>query len=360
MFRISGGGHCLGGTIMLFVGSIVLAVQVACAFNGDAAQSRQSTTERKAEQMIAVVPESLSIVLRASHITVITVESVQPGTPESKSDSVVAAHPVKMSVKLESNLKGQTSEHPGETAQVTVTQSTSRISRQFAMPGMWSGQDLKPGARFIVFSVSKRRNGLADILPDPAAQQVLPAEASLTDVSMSVKAESDKLSNSALLALAERFAPRLGQVFSEYLAAKLTDSGLPDPVTFNEAMSLLEKPDLAPITRTTLLDELTSKVMATPHVPDEEVNRLIVEMFRLLSMPQAAGLHEQIVQPLLPNLVGISGRGRKRPAVTVFEKFPNDRSRAEQAVANFHGEASTASVSAWLKGGHQSGAVAPR
>jgi hypothetical protein len=273
---------------------------------------------------------------------------------------VVAAHPVRMSVKLESNLKGQTSEHAGETAQVSVTQSTSRISRQFGMPGMWSGQNLKPGARFIVFSVSKRKNALADILPDPAVQQVLPADASLTDVSMAVKAESDKLSNSALIGLAERFAPRLGQVFSEYLAAKLTDSGLPDPVTFDQAMSLLEKPDLAPITRTMLLDELTSKVMATPQAPDEEVNRLVVEMFRLLAMPQAADLHEQIVQPLLPNLVGISGRGRKRPAATVFEKFPSDRPSAEQAVANFHGEASTASVSAWLKGSHQNGAVAPR
>jgi hypothetical protein len=124
-------------------------------------------------------------------------------------------------------------------------------------------------------------------------------------------------------------------------------------------MALLEKPDLAPITRTTLLDELTSKVMASPRVPDEEMNRLIVGMFRLLAIPQAADVHEQIIQPLLPNLAGITGRGRKRPAGKVFERFPSERPRAERALASFHGEASTASVAAWLKGSHQCG-VAPR
>ena len=358
MIQVSSGVPTSRQTLVLLVGAILVS-QLACAFDEQTSRSRRAPTERKAEQMIAVVPESLSIVMRATHITVITVESAQPGTPEGKSDTAVATHPVRLSVKLEANLKGETSERPGETVNVTVTQSTSRISRQFGMPGMWSGQNLKPGARFIVFSVSKRKNALADILPDPAVQQVLPAEPSLADVNMSVKAETDKLSNSALISLADRFAPRLGQVFSEYLAAKLTDAGLPDPVTFDQAISLLEKPDLAPITRTTLLDELTSKVMATPHVPDEEVNRLIVGMFRLLAMSQAADVHEQIIQPLLPNLVGISGRGRKRPPGTVFEKFPSDRPRAEQAIANFHGEASTASVTAWLRGSQPTGA-APR
>src|SRR5205823_355008 len=107
----------------------MLALAGAAGGLACAAQNR----ERKGTVM-NVIPNSPSIVLRATHILLIRIEAAQIGEWTSPPDKWIERR-ARLTVALEETLKGNTREKPGEQVAATVTQFRNPSDWEIAVPG---------------------------------------------------------------------------------------------------------------------------------------------------------------------------------------------------------------------------------
>src|SRR5919201_2591872 len=117
------------GVLFLFVAS-------HCAPSAES-RTGSSAMETLQPESIPVVPESPSLILRATHIILVRIASadVRPwanradGMPERAADLVL---------ELEEILKGDVDGHTGDRFRLEITQTGRPGTRVFALPGVWS------------------------------------------------------------------------------------------------------------------------------------------------------------------------------------------------------------------------------
>jgi hypothetical protein len=300
-----------------------------------------------ATRMTAEGPGRSSIVLRATHILRLRIQSAQAGAWTTTPDGLLQRW-AQITMALVEVLKGVVDKHPGEQLQIRVPQRSSGSPRRPSAPGVWSAQPLEPGYELLAFCYSATSRAAADLLAEGPCEQILPAEGNLDDVQLALRAEAEKLSPAAILDLAVRQASLLGYVFTEYLLAKLTEPALRELRTFEALMGLLETPELTLIARWSLLKEVYAAIIHSPQLSPEHVHRLTISFFRLLEVSPEASVRDNIVQVFLPNLLGIQGGLSKRYPDDVFAGAAPERGRVEAILRRYQGSASTQALLTWL------------
>src|SRR5271163_1593403 len=132
---------------------------------------------RKRASMIRLVSDSPSIVLRDTHILLISIQSAD-STAWADTLNGRQSRTVDFTARILEVLKGVAKEEPGQDVRVRIVQQ--RIQTPLLLPptGGWSDRTLNPGDRFVVFSTSSG-SSVAELLQAPACKQVLPASISL-------------------------------------------------------------------------------------------------------------------------------------------------------------------------------------
>ena len=315
--------------------------------------ARHVRSEKVNERMAAVrvIPNSKSIVLRSTHILLIRIENVE--APAWQQDGTRTVH---LRTILESVFKGTVRERVNEPFAASVTQKQKRTPFILPPTDCWSDQQLAAGARLIVFSRSTGTSA-AEELSDAKCQRVVAAAEFLNDVRLAVSAEREGWNLPTLLEQAQPVAAEINYIFPEYLEARFTEVHLEQPQNLEATLRFLEAPALSYRARVMLLEAVTTYVTMSNTASEEDLDRLAIAMFRLLALPQAAELHDNLIETDLPNLLGIVGGGKKRSASQVFQRHPSDRQVAERAISSYHGTASKQPLLAWLKGAQHSGAT---
>lgn len=295
--------------------------------------------------MVQVVANSPSLILRASHILVGTIESVveRPWAARKPSGE---ERSVPLTLKLDEVIKGTATQKPGESITIDVSQVRYFVPWS-PPPGAWSSVSLQPRSRVVVFARTGSHDA-AVVLDDPSALRIMPPEEGLTDVHLAQVGEEGALTLAEFLARAKPMAPELGELFADYLWARYGAEAMADPGEFELVARLLEEPGLNQMARTTLVMTLPTSVLAQEPPASRQLNRLALAFFHLLAMPEARKLHDNIVGTYLPNLLDLPG-GTPRPSSSVFHDSPGERTRAEKALAAYKGSESVEPLVMWIR-----------
>jgi len=296
--------------------------------------------------MIRLVSDSPSIVLRDTHILLISIQSAD-STAWADTLNGRQSRTVDFTARILEVLKGVAKEEPGQDVRVRIVQQ--RIQTPLLLPptGGWSDRTLNPGDRFVVFSTSSG-SSVAELLQAPACKQVLPASISLEDVHVAARAEKDGLPLQGILGLARPVAASLHHIFAEYLAARLPELSIETSANFGALLEFLELPSLAAPVRSSLLDSVERYISSSDKTAEWHFDRLAIAMFRLLGSSSDALFRDNLVSVDLPNLLGLTGGDTVRTASQVFHDHPQDRLATERTLRNYHGDSSTAALLAWF------------
>lgn len=139
-------------------------------------------------------------------------------------------------------------------------------------------------------------------------------------------------------------------MFAEYLAAKSVGEALPDPTTFRTLLQLLVSPSLPSLSRSILLNEITSTVIDCEPADRDDMAVTIAALFKLLGMQEAVELHSGIVQSDLPGVIGLESGEPRITAAEVFARNPEARQRAESILRSYTGAGTTLELQKWLSG----------
>lgn len=295
--------------------------------------------------MRTIDQNSVSTLLRATHALVVTVDDVVAGDWSSSPDGGVV-RTLEVTFMLSEVVKGETAQPPGATVRTTITQYTTGTGRIARMPGAWSPMTVAPGARFVVLAIAGVRDA-AEILRDPLCLQVLPAADALVDLHVAAAVEDRARGAADACALAAPHAPRLGALFAEFLWARHAAAAVADERSFAPFADLLGLPTLGAAARGALVARLTTDLTNPEPPPSRQRARFAAVLLRLIAMPEAAALHDNIVGTYLPTTLGL-GRTDELRAAEVFHDDPTTRSRAMQALGAYSGGESTAPLSAWI------------
>jgi hypothetical protein len=298
-----------------------------------------------ATAMTIVDPISRSLIVRAARILVVHVESADasawaPHTPSGEERRV------SLSLKLEEVVKGPVRQRPGDVVKVDAKQVRSAVPWG-RMPGVWSNAPVDPGARLVAFGKSDSDDAAAT-LDNAGCIELWPAAEAITDVHVAAQADSGHLDLGELLSLSRKVAPSLGALFADYLWARHETETMASLAKFDEITGFLEDPGLGFVAQRTLVMTLTTAVDTAEPPATKHLHRLVVTLFRLLGMPEAARLHDDLVATDLPNVLGLQGPHPQRPE-DVFHDYPGEHTRARAALDGYKGDEPVAPLLAWLR-----------
>lgn len=296
--------------------------------------------------MKRVVSDSPSHLLRATHILVIRINSVDTGVWTDDPTTGGVSRSLKVEVTLETIAKGFTTQTPGKVILTTIQQFGTGTSRIAAVPGAWSRQQIEPGKEFVTFAVTDAYDA-AEIIRDPACQLAMNLGDSLTDLHLAMETESKSLDVFRAVSIAKEAATQIGFLFPEYLWAKYSFEALADRNTFDAIADLLEQPGLSQLARGTLISRITTGLTSPEPPPTNQLTRFALALFHLLAMPEARSFHENIVGTYLPTVLDLDNPNR-RSADKLFQDQPDERSRAIQTMNTYQGNDSAARILAWL------------
>jgi hypothetical protein len=295
--------------------------------------------------MIRVLPQSSSIVLRATHILLVRVDAAETG--EWLQTPAGLQRPLSVTVTLMEVLKGTLQQHEGD--QFTVQTEQFRITSLWFMPtpGVWSEQPLEAGTKLVAFCRTDSDHA-PEMVKDPFCEKLIVAGSALLDVRLARQAETERLTLAALYERAKPDAASLTYIFTEYLWEAYRTIALQETERFEELMQFLEEPNLSSITRSTLLTPIYSKLI-TGTVNPLLRNRFAIALIRLLDLPAAATLHDNIISTYLPNLLGLPAGVDVKAAAEVLKDYPADRAKIEEVLQKYSGDSSTEQLLGWLK-----------
>jgi hypothetical protein len=248
-------------------------------------------------------------------------------------------------LKLEELLKGHLIEQSGDLVKIEAKQVRNRFSLQ-PPPGVWSNIVINPGTRLVAFGASTSSTASA-VVNDPDCLLLVPAGEALTEVRLALQNESNFSDLGRLLSSARPAAQQLGWLFGDYLWARHGAEAMADITKFNEIATFLEEPKLGKDARTTMLMAITTQVAMQE--PPNHIDRLAITLFRLLNMPEAEKLHDNLVGTYLPNLLGLNGGVSLRRPSDVFRQQPTEREKAERATRSYKGQQPVAPLLDWFK-----------
>src|SRR5262249_50107810 len=110
-------------------------------------------------------------------------------------------------------------------------------------------------------------------------------------------------------------------------SARLAEAQVPSAsdVAFESLITLLEAPQTTDQARAAYLTSLYEEVTMKATTTVEQVSGLIRALFRLLTMPEAESLHENIKEVYLPNLLGLKNPPLRYSTADVFEDRNDER-----------------------------------
>jgi hypothetical protein len=293
--------------------------------------------------MQQVVPNSRSIVLRSTHIVAFEIVTATPG-PWKAQASGGEQRTVSMTVRVTELVKGAVD--AGGTAAPRLDVAQTRIEGSWRpAPGVWSNTDVQPGSRLVAFCVSDRRD-VSGLLDSPAAIALMPEASVLPD--LRTIAPSTKIDLGGLLAKARPQASTLSDLFADYLWARFGGQALRDFAVFEAVVAALEWPELGGAARSALLMTMPDTLLARQPAPLRHIDRLAVAMLRLLDLPTASPIHDNVVSTFLPNLLDADDPG-SRPPAAVFAAYPTERARLPQLAGRLAGRSEAAVLVAWLR-----------
>jgi hypothetical protein len=300
--------------------------------------------------MSTAMPNPNSVVLEATHILLLRIETAQI-SEWSNLESGMLVRSVTLEVELLRVLKGEVEQSPGERFTLPVTQYSSGSPRNPSAPGVWSNVPLDEGTELLAFCKNRASRQLTELLQETSCLEVIAAHEEVDDVELALEAERQNLSPAALLAMAEPHASKLGYIFTRYLWTKVARPAAEDPATFDALMNFIELPQLSLITRWSLLSSVNSAITLLSPPPLPQYYRLVISLFRLIAVAGDPTVTANIIQVFLPNLLGIHSGLPLRKAQDVFRDYPDERPKAEQTLRSYQGSASTNHLLAWMAQG---------
>jgi hypothetical protein len=306
------------------------------------------STPRQETVMKSVVSDSPSHFLRATHVFLIRIDSVDAGEWTQDRTMGGVSRMLKVEAMLETVAKGSTKQPPGTVILTTIQQFGTGTSRIAAVPGAWSRQQIEPGKEFVTFAVTDSDDA-AEIVRDPACRLALDSADSLTDLHLAMDTESKALDVFGAVSIAKQAAAQLSFLFPEYLWAMYSSEALADRNKFDAIADLLEQPGLSQTARGTLISRITTGLTSPEPPPTSQLMRFAIALFHLLAMPEAVSFHDNVVGTYLPTVLDLGNPGR-RPADKFFEDWPGERSRAIQIMNTYQGNEPAAPILTWLRG----------
>lgn len=304
----------------------------------------------EAKPMI-VVPDSPSALLRATHVTLVTVVSVSTGAPVD--EGPVQHVPTTLTLELEHLLKGWSLEDPPPTS-VTVTARVTRrlVPRIFAVPGAWSEHELTPGARFVLLS-SATTHDAATVLSEPQLWAVHAAADAEADVQLAMAAARKGLDLQGTVASIPAAHP-VGPLLAEYLTARATrEVFYADEASFAGLLELMVRPSITPQGRTILATQLAEPLTIDDPAPAGFRARYVAAAAQLLTMPEAAGLHHNLLSTQLPIVIGLvenaSGQVQPIHPDVMFAGHDALRWATEAALVDFPDAAAAHDALEWIQ-----------
>ena len=134
----------------------------------------------------------------------------------------------------------------------------------------------------------------------------------------------------------------------EYMVERFHEPGFEERANFEGVMDLLEERALKPVVRVTLWNGLRNYVQSSASLQDWHIYRLAIALFRLLALPEAKPLHDNIVGTYLPNLLDV-GTPEVHSADAVFREWPAERQKANAALNAYSGAAPKDPLQSWLR-----------
>jgi len=291
--------------------------------------------------------DSKSIVLRSTHILLVEVITAKEGAWAPSSPGLKSRR-VDLSLHVSETLRGKLD--PGPTGPVHISISQSGYDGELMMqplPGAWAGVELAPGAALVVFAKSNEMR-VERILAEPACTAVVPAERVLPGLRIAAQAEAGNLPLGRTLDLAAPITARLDSTFAEFLWGKYGDGAIASQSDFDLLADFAERKGLDARTRQALLNGAYDLVKLHGDATPERAQRLALAMCRVLLMPEAADLHENIIGTYLPNLLGITS-GLPPQSVSAVFKGHEDERNALKAFLRRHGtDADATPLLTWL------------
>lgn len=294
--------------------------------------------------MLPVEPGSRSLILRATHIVSVRVEAVQSSPWTPRDDGGGEERTLSLTLRLEHVFKGQVDQRAGDVVRIDTRQRRLGFNWR-PMPGVWSNVTPQPGTQLVGFSIALSHDARL-LLTDPAAVELLPAESALADVALIARGAPQSLADT--LAAARREAPLLGNLFADYLWATHREAAMQDFAVFDAILRAIEWPELNTVARLTLLMSIPDTVLGAEPPATRHIDRLAASMVRILQLPEAQALHDNILGTFLPNLVDAS-EPASRPPASVLARYPDEFAALRRLAAAHAQDEPAAALVAWAK-----------
>jgi hypothetical protein len=275
--------------------------------------------------MIRLDPTSSSELLRATHIALVRIETSE--ISEWQPAGRIEQRRVLLKVTLLELYKGELRERVGAAVSLPVWQCRPAGLRIFAVPGVWSGNELEPGSRFVLFSVSPSQIA-AEVFAEPSLFRVEPAATAVPDVLLALRGGVPEISIADHIARCNDEMPTWGYLFARYFEARMPEAFFNHFRDFDALMRAIEDPQLSAIATRILLPAAYSKLMLYDPAPSIFLHRLLMATERVLETSRGEFLRSAVLETYLPNLLGITGGLTQKHASEVlaygrkeFEQF---------------------------------------
>lgn len=133
-------------------------------------------------------------------------------------------------------------------------------------------------------------------------------------------------------------------IATNYAWQRAGAKALTDIRIYDALLSVVLEPSCSQVARAIMLDATYSLALA--HEKPAHIARIARTLFKLLAMPEASTLHDNIVGTWLPNALGLEGGIKPSPPTIIFSGEPKFRADTAKLLA---ARKDAAKLSAWIK-----------
>ncbi len=257
-----------------------------------------------------------------SGVWVVQVQSVDSGP--WKTEGRMRQRELDVMLRIERVLKGPGVKGP---ARARAVQFEPVKSRHIAVPGVWSGLDVAPQTRWVLFLRGPARKGLRELSEDDV-RQVLPADEAAADAAFVIAAMQGHPGLAQVAGQIPMAQLNYGPVLADYLLERVDAAVNKDPAGFAALARLLEQSGLPAAFRRQVYGGLVDALARRDFAPSALAIEVASTGFRLLAAPDAAALAPALRQTWLPALLGLGGGAARLSPAAVFASAPSERARA--------------------------------
>ena len=250
---------------------------------------------------------------------------------------------VALDLELVDEFRGSGPEKPHDHIRLVVRQSMITAYTDRPAGAWWVVEEELAAGRELVAFCPGTGAAAAQLREDCSIQTAEPAL--LGDLGLARDAERGHFDLGKLLARARAQCATSSYILSVLVWSRHGDQAMKDLGAFEQIARLLEDPKCSRVMRGSLLIAVYDAVTMIEDAP--RTRRLALALFRLLAMPEAADLHDNLIEPYLPNLLGLTGGLPKHTAAEVLGADGLRMARA--AVAAYHGRSDAAPLRTWLR-----------